>query len=216
VKRIGILGGTLDPIHCGHLSAAVAARDAFGLADVFVVPSHIPPHRPLQPLASPYHRFAMACLAISGVARMQASDEELRAGGTSYTAETLDRVHARGIEPSQIFFITGADAFADIATWKRYPSVLDQANFVVVARPGHSLDALPSRLPSLADRMRPADRATGRDDETAIYLLDAPTPDVSSTIVRERLKQGLPVSGLVPPLVEAHIRQHALYSIAVC
>ena len=138
------------------MAAAVAARDAFDLAEVLVLPSRIPPHRAVQPLASPFHRFAMASLAVSGVAGLFASDDELRLEGPSYTADTLDRQHARGLAASQIFFITGADAFADIATWKRYPEVLDLANFVVVSRPGHRIDALPSRLPALADRMRPA------------------------------------------------------------
>jgi nicotinate-nucleotide adenylyltransferase len=215
VKRIGILGGTLDPIHCGHLSAAVAARDGFDLAEVLVVPSRIPPHRPIQPMASPFHRFAMASLAVSGVARLKASDEELRSEGPSYTADTLDRLHARGLSASQIFFITGADAFADIATWKRYPEVLDLANFVVVARPGHALDALASRLPALARRMRPAGPDAGTRATTLIYLLQTSTPDVSSTMVRERLRQGEPITGLVPPLVETHIHQHALYAPAL-
>jgi nicotinate-nucleotide adenylyltransferase len=212
VTRIGLLGGTLDPIHCGHLSAAVAARDRFDLSEVLVVPSRIPPHRPLQPLASPCHRFAMACLAISGVPRLKASDEELQSDGPSYTADTLERLHARGLAASQIFFITGADAFADIATWRRYPEVLDLANFVVVARPGHALDALASRLPALASRMRSTVPAQDRAETRAIYLLHADTPDVSSTIVRERLRRGDSISGLVPPLVEAHIHQHGLYS----
>jgi len=210
VKRIGLLGGTLDPIHCGHLAAAVAARDAFDLDDVLVVPSHIPPHRPVQPAASPYHRFAMACLAVSGVAGLQASDEELRAEGPSYTADTLDRLHARGLRASQIFFITGADAFADIATWKRYPEVLDLATFVVVARPGHALEALSSRLPALAARMRRAGDDS-RTSEPPIHLLETATPDVSSTIVRDRLRRGETIAGLVPLLVETHIRQHGLY-----
>ena len=210
MRRIGLLGGTLDPIHCGHLAAAVAARDAFDLQDVFIVPSHIPPHRPAQPLASPYHRFAMACLAVSGVPRLQASDEELRSAGPSYTADTLDRLHARGLSASQIYFITGADAFADIATWKRYPEVLDLATFVVVARPGHALESLPARLPALAARMRPANEG-GVAAASRIHLLDTATPDVSSTIVRERLRRGETIAGLVPPLVETHIHQHALY-----
>jgi nicotinate-nucleotide adenylyltransferase len=219
VKRIGILGGTLDPIHCGHMAAAVAARDALDLAEVLVLPSGIPPHRTVQPLASPFHRFAMASLAVSGISRFSASDDELRLEGPSYTADTLERQHARGRPASQIFFITGADAFADIATWKRYPEVLDLANFVVVARPGHRIDALASRLPALADRMRslspgsgpapPAPTANGANP--MIFLLQAPTPDVSSTVVRERLRRGEPITGLVPPLVETHILQHRLY-----
>jgi len=214
VTRIGLLGGTLDPIHCGHIAAAVAARDAFDLREVLVVPSHVPPHRPIQPLASPFHRFAMASLAVSGLARLQASDDEVRAQGPSYTAETLERLHARGLSPSQIFFITGADAFADIATWRRYPGVLDLANFVVVARPGHALDALASRLPSLASRMRRGADARAGETATAIHLLPAATPDVSSTEVRDRLRRGDTIAGLVPPLVDTHIHQHRLYMSA--
>lgn len=215
MRRLGILGGTLDPIHCGHVAAAAAARDAFDLADVVVLPSRVPPHRPARPFASPFHRFAMACLAVSGMPRLRASDDELRSDGPSYTSDTLDRLHAGGVDASQIFFITGADAFADIATWQRYPDVLDLANFVVVARPGHHVDELASKLPSLADRMRSvpaggAAAATG--GTTMIYLLNAPTPDVSSTVVRDRLRRGAAITGLVPPLVETHIHQHQLYS----
>ena len=215
-RRIGILGGTLDPIHCGHLAAAVAARDAFDLSEVLVLPSRLPPHRAVQPLASPFHRFAMASLAVSGRPKLFASDDELRLDGPSYTAETLERQHARGLRRSQIFFITGADAFADIATWKRYPEVLELANFIVVSRPGHRIDALGSRLPALADRMRPSPPDLGRapDDEgdPLIYLLQAPTPEVSSTVVRDRLRRGEAIAGMVPRLVETHILQHRLYS----
>ncbi|HEX9369173.1 MAG TPA: nicotinate-nucleotide adenylyltransferase [Vicinamibacterales bacterium] len=219
MTRIGILGGTLDPIHCGHLAAAVAARDAFGLSEVLVLPSRVPPHRSIQPLASPFHRFAMASLAVSGVPALVASDDELRQDGPSYTADTLERQHAGGLRASQIFFITGADAFADIATWKRYPEVLGLANFVVVSRPGHPIEPLRSRLPALADRMRQALRpgsgqASGvpAGAEPLIHLLQAPTPDVSSTLVRDRLRRGEAITGLVPPLVETHILQHRLYS----
>jgi len=215
LRPIGILGGTLDPIHCGHLAAAVAARDAFDLSEVLVLPSRIPPHRAVQPLASPFHRFAMASLAVSGVPRLFASDDELRLDGPSYTADTLERQHARGLRPSRIFFITGADAFADIATWKRYPDVLDLANFIVVSRPGHRIDGLASRLPELADRMRTSlpDSGPGAGGgDPLIYLLQAPTPEVSSTAVRDRLRRGEGISGLVPRLVETHILQHRLYS----
>ena len=211
MNRVGILGGTLDPIHCGHLAAAAAARDAFDLPRVLVVPSHVPPHRPVQPLASPFHRFAMAALAVSGMPRVEASDDELRSEGPSYTADTLDRLHARGFSPTDILFITGADAFAEIATWKRYPEVLDLAHFIVVSRPGYDIDALAERLPDLRSRMRPAGAPARTDAGTLIFLLQAATPDVSSTLIRERARRGEPLSGLVPPLVEAHIRQHHLY-----
>jgi len=211
--RVGILGGTLDPIHCGHMAAAVAARDAFDLEKVLVIPSRVPPHRPVQPIASPFQRFAMAALAVSGVDRFEASDDELRLDGPSFTSDTLDRQHARGLSASQIFFITGADAFADIATWRRYPEVVDLANFVVVSRPGYDIGALAAKLPALAGRMRTAADFRGDDRKPLIYLLQAPTPDVSSTVVRERLAGGASVSGMVPPLVAAHIQQHRLYSV---
>jgi nicotinate-nucleotide adenylyltransferase len=209
--RIGVLGGTLDPIHCGHMVAAAASRDALDLSDVLVIPSHLPPHRSVRPVASAYHRFAMAALAVSNEPRLEASDLELASDGVSYTADTLERLQGEGLAPSQIFFITGADAFAEIATWKRYPEVLDLAHFVVVSRPGHELEALPARLPELASRMRPAAGAAQEPGKPLIHLLRAPTPDVSSTVVRERLKRGQPITGLVPPLVEAHIVKHHLY-----
>jgi nicotinate-nucleotide adenylyltransferase len=112
----------------------------------------------------------------------------------------------------QIFFITGADAFADIATWKRYPDVLDLANFVVVSRPGYRIDELRSRLPALAGRMRVADGPGPAGAALSIVLLEAATPEVSSTLVRDRLRRAEPIAGLVPPLVEAHILKHKLYS----
>lgn len=210
MTRVGILGGTLDPIHCGHMGAAVAARDALNLSRVLVVPSHVPPHRALRPVASAYHRFAMAALAVSSEARLEANDDELLTDGPSYTADTLERLQARGLAASQIFFITGADAFADIATWKRYPEVLNLAHFVVVSRPGHSL-SVTDRFPALADRIvRPGD---GVHDAShpSIFLIAASTPDVSSTDVRDRLERGESITGLVPPLVEAHIVKHRLY-----
>lgn len=208
--RIGVLGGTLDPIHCGHLEAAAAARDALDLRRVLIVPSHVPPHRSIQPAASPFHRFAMAALAVNGIPRFIASDDELRTPGPSYTANTLDRLHTLGWSASQLFFITGADAFAEIASWHRYPEVMDLANFVVISRPGHALDELARRLPGMAARMKPADAAHATTGP-AIFLLTAPTPDISSTTVRERVRQGESIHDLVPPLVEAHIRQHGLY-----
>ena len=213
--RIGILGGTLDPIHLGHMDAALVAREALHLDRVIIVPAHVPPHRS-RPDTSPYHRFAMAALAVNGVEGLIVSDMELDAPGPSYTADTLLRLRDRsGLTASQIFFITGADAFAEIETWSRYPGVLDLANFVVVSRPGAALGDLRRQLPQLKDRMR-LPLAThrsfeGGDSKTTIFLVDAPTTDASSTEIRRRIAAGESVAGLVPPMVEQHIRQHGLY-----
>jgi nicotinate-nucleotide adenylyltransferase len=210
--RVGILGGTFDPIHLGHIDTAIAAREALGLDRVVILPSRVPPHRPVQPQASRYHRFAMAALAVSGLDGLVVSDAELCAAPPSFTADTLARLHATGMVPSQIFFITGADAFAEIETWSRYPDVLSMAHFVVVSRPGHPVAATAARLPTLAARMVTAGEAVEPGGETLIFLLDARTPDVSSTGIRRRIGAGEPFTGLVPAAVESHIRRHELYA----
>lgn len=209
--RIGVLGGTLDPIHFGHLDTASAARRALALDRILLLPSNVPPHR-TPPVASAYHRFAMAALAVNGMDGLAVSEEELCAPGPSYTADTLDRLHARGFEPSQIFFITGADAFAEIETWRRYPQVLDLARFVVISRRGFAATSMPGRIPALAGRMTTSDRTGHATAGASILLVDARTRDISSTDIRARLLRGEPVTNLVPASVEAHILQHGLYA----
>lgn len=210
--RVGVLGGTLDPTHVGHIQTAEAARRALDLDRVVVMPSHVPPHRPEEPAASPYHRFAMAALSVNGREGLVVSDEELCAPGPSYTADTLERLHARGLGATQIFFITGADAFAEIETWRRYPDVLDLAHFVVVSRPGFPVSELAGRLPDLRPRLLPAALAATFASKPTVFLVDARTPDVSSTDIRGRLSSGRSITGLVTPEVETHILQHGLYT----
>lgn len=219
-KRTGVLGGTFDPIHLGHISVAEAAAHALTLDEVLVIPSHDPPHRSALPHASPYHRFAMVALAVSTTPRLKASDLELLATGVSYSSTTLKRLGEAGYDRSQLFFITGADAFAEIATWKDYPDFLALSHFVVVSRPGWPASALRDRLPALVSRMRVAadydpnelsNAEEGR--ESLIFLIDVATPDVSSTEIREHLQDGRRIDGLVPPGVARHIHQHQLYSL---
>jgi nicotinate-nucleotide adenylyltransferase len=213
--RVGILGGTFDPIHAGHVAVATAARRALGLDTVLLLPTRVPPHRPIQPQASIYHRFAMTALAALTADGLQASDLDLDAPGPSYTAELLDRLHRGGRTASQIVFILGADAFADIEQWYQYPAILNRCHFAVVSRPGRPASALPAALSSLADRFvavgatPPVARLNA--ENPAIFLIDTPTPDVSSTMVRERLVAGTNVERLVPPDVARYIVRHRLY-----
>ena len=219
VTRVGLLGGTFDPIHLGHLETASAARRALQLDCVYVLPSNVPPHRSQQPAASSHHRFAMTALAVNGIDGLRASDIELSTPGPSYTAETLTRFSgSTGFAVSQIFFITGADAFAEIETWYRYPDVLDLANFIVVSRPGSPVKALRDRVPALEGRMIDADetkREASSQERAAnnqrIFLVNATTPDVSSSDIRQRLMTRHSITGLVPATVERHIAQHGLY-----
>ena len=211
-RRLGVLGGTFDPVHFGHLDAAEAARAALELDEVLFIPAHDPPHKPADPRATPFHRFALLALAIAEWPGYHLSDMELTRPGASYTADTLRALHAAGWAASQIFFTLGADAFAEIATWREFPAVLDLAHFVVVARPGTTVDEAVARTPALRRRVRPA---TGGAREQAptpgIFLVEARTRDVSSTEIRARLARGAPIDDLVPAAVARHILTHRLY-----
>lgn len=228
-RRVGVLGGTFDPIHCGHLDAGAAAQAALDLEELLVLPSNIPPHRP-QPVASSYHRFAMVALAIGGRRGWRALDLELREDGRSYTSDSLHTLHGQGFTAQELFFVTGADAFLEIATWRNYPAVLDLAHFAVISRRGVPVEELPARLPALAGRMREVgsrgassarwtpDSADEGDatsdtaiDETMIFLIAASTADVSATAIRLALADRQPIAGMVPPAVRQHIEQHRLY-----
>jgi nicotinate-nucleotide adenylyltransferase len=229
---LGVLGGTFDPIHYGHITAGLRAQAALNLDRVVAVPSRIPPHRPTPAGASPADRLAMVQLAAAEYAGWSASDVELRRDGPSYTFDTLTELRANAT--SGTFFIIGADAFAEIATWWRYPALLDLAHFVVVARPGITLHSLQTRVPDLADRMttpdvfkRPtsakasafaeatADKSVGKqtepDQKTRVILIETDTPDVSSTEIRQRVRAGQDIRGLVPDSVAAYISSHRLY-----
>jgi len=210
-RRLGILGGTFDPIHFGHLDAADAARRALQLDRVLLIPSFDPPHRPADPMASGFHRFGLVALAIQGYDALSASDMELTRTGRSYTADTLRAVAHEGWRPSQIFFILGSDAFAEIATWREYPAVLDTANFVVIARPGTTLDDAVERTSALRGRLRSPGQETSGASGTSIFLVEARTRDVSSSTIRARLAARQPIDDLVPAAVARHIAAHHLY-----
>ena len=221
--RTGILGGTFDPVHLGHRDVAVAARTALGLDTVLLIPSRVPPHRHRAPVASGPDRLAMVELAAAAEPGLEASDLELTSDGPSYTSRTLDTLTG-GRNPSQFFFITGADAFAEISTWHDYPDVLDLSHFVVVSRPGHPTSQLKERHPAQAHRMRhPAqahrmrplpvdDPGRPADLSIAVWLVEAATRDISSSDIRMRRAAGLPIDDLVSPSVAAYVLEHRLYT----
>ncbi len=209
---LGVLGGTFDPIHNGHVAAAAAAQDALGLGSISLIPSRIPPHRHDPLGATSEQRFEMARLAADERRGWTESRIELDREGPSYTFDTLTELGKSG---TQIFFITGADAFAEIATWSRYPAVLDLANFVVVSRPGITLDSLRERVPSAFRNHPPCSPSDFRvldSEKPRVILVDAPTPDISSTDIRRRVRAGQSLSGFVPDSIARYIAAHRLYS----
>jgi nicotinate-nucleotide adenylyltransferase len=205
--KAGILGGTFDPIHTGHLDVARAAHVTLGLDFVVLTPAWRPPHR--TAVASAAHRFAMTALASQTEPWLVVSDEEMSPDAPAYTDATLARWHERGHNQANLVFITGADAFAGIRSWHNFPGVLDWCHFAVVARPGYPVATLPKLLPDLAERMvTPESHLPSRP---SIILIAADTSPVSSSEVRERLAAGQRIEGAVPAAVAEYIRKHALY-----
>lgn len=210
-RSLGVLGGTFDPIHFGHLDAAEAARTALRLDEICLLPSNDPPHRSASPMASAFHRFALAALAIHDRPAYRVSDMELTRSGHSYTADSLRGLHREGWSPLQIFFILGSDAFAEIAAWREFPGVLEGAHFVVIARPGTRLEDAAGRTPALDSRLHRAAAPLPRDGKTRVILVEAHTRDISSTMIRARLSARESIDDLVPAAVARHIVVHHLY-----
>jgi nicotinate-nucleotide adenylyltransferase len=195
--RIGVLGGTFDPVHVGHLAAAAAAIECARLDRVIFMPSGQPPHRPAA-AAAPEHRLEMTRLATFGDTRFVTSDVELRRPGVSFTSDTLRDLHA--LYPhAEMFLILGWDAAKLFRTWHEPDKVRGGATIVVVARPG-------SASPQPADL-----DAAGLGGDGVILCLGR-TPDVSSSRIREDIKSGRSIEGKVPAAVERYIATHHLYA----
>ncbi|MDH7511437.1 MAG: nicotinate-nucleotide adenylyltransferase [Clostridiales bacterium] len=214
-ERIGLLGGTFNPIHLGHLRAAEEIEEKFSLAAVLFIPSYIPPHKLTTEIAAPADRLAMVKLAVQGWPRFAASSIEIEARETSYSITTIDKVK-RAYQDAWLFFIVGVDAFLEIETWKSYREVLEQCRFIVVSRPGYSLGQAKKVLPGeYRDKILDA-RGLGRVGQSSIrknqiFLVDIQALDISSTEIRRRIRRGEPIKGLVPEAVEEYINNNRLY-----
>ncbi|OGD22374.1 MAG: nicotinate (nicotinamide) nucleotide adenylyltransferase [Candidatus Aminicenantes bacterium RBG_16_63_16] len=214
-KRVGLLGGTFNPVHAGHLHAAEEVRRRAGLRRVLFIPSYIPPHKQSAEIASPEDRFAMVRLAVKGHPAFEASPIEIDARETSYSIITLNKVKSLH-EDSRVFFILGIDAFVEIETWKSYRELLAQCQFIVISRPGHRLDEARRALPgdyagTILDLPELLPLTDGLADRYRIFLVSIDALDISSTDIRRRVRQGQPVSGLVPEAVDFYIHKKKLY-----
>jgi nicotinate-nucleotide adenylyltransferase len=197
VTRIGVLGGTFDPFHVGHLAAASVAIDCAHLERVIFVPAAQPPHRPAA-VASVQARLAMSKLATSGDVRFAVSDVEVRRAGPSYTAETLEEL--RGLHPdAELFLILGWDAASLFHTWHRPERVRELASIVIVGRPG-------STEPQEADL-----QASGLGGDGVVLCLGH-TPAVSASEVRRAVAAGESITGMVPEAIEQYIKTQHLYA----
>lgn len=214
-RRLGLLGGTFNPVHEGHLRAADEVRLRFGLSRVLFIPSYIPPHKRTTDMASPEDRYAMVELALRSHPEMEASALEIEAREKSYSIITLNKLRAVFAD-AWMFFILGIDAFLEIETWRSYREVLAQCRFIVISRPGFDLAAARQALPpEYAGKIRDCGGAGAIGDGTVsryrVFLAAIQALDISSTDIRGRIKAGRPIHGLVPELVEEYIRRKRLY-----
>jgi nicotinate-nucleotide adenylyltransferase len=214
-SALGLLGGTFDPVHYGHLRAADAVRRALRLAEVRLFPAGDPPHR-AAPVATAAHRVAMLELAIAEFPGLALDAREIARPGKSYTVLTLRELRAEApLRP--LALVVGADAFAGLPTWHRWTEIFDLAHVVVVTRPDTPLPDTPDGplAEHWAQRLQRDPAALASQQAGAIFVLPVPPQPVSSTAIRRALAAGAPgvaaVRGMVPPAVLAYIDRNQLY-----
>lgn len=200
--RIGVIGGTFDPIHMGHLLVAEEARTQLGLHQVVFVPAGSPPHKYARQITDPERRLDMVRLAIADNASFAVSRVDLDRDGPSYTVDMIRLLQDAWGKETGIYFLIGGDSLIDLPTWHRPDLLLRLCHVVAVRRPGYQTDLehLEHLLPG-----------TSR----LIQILDVPTLDISSTEIRDRVRQGRSIRYLVPASVGRYIRQHRLYCTTV-
>ncbi|HID05665.1 MAG TPA: nicotinate-nucleotide adenylyltransferase [Armatimonadetes bacterium] len=191
------MGGTFDPIHCGHLLAAEEARFRFQLSKVIFVPCGIPVHKKPYDVTPAEHRYAMVLLATASNPYFETSRIEIERPGPSYAIDTVRAFREQFGASVQLFFITGADAILEILAWKDTNELVKLCRFIAVTRPGYDLSHLHEQLSS--EYLR------------AIDVLEIPGMDISSTSIRERVHRGEPIRYMVPDAVHDYIMQRRLY-----
>ena len=216
-ERIGLFGGTFNPVHSGHIKAAEIVQKRFRLDKILFIPSYIPPHKDTAEIASPSHRLKMVEIALRGFSHFIPCSIEIDAEEKSYSIITINRI--RKLYPKAwVFFILGIDAFLEVDTWKDYEQLLEQCFFVVMSRPGYFLDEAKKTLEGkYREKMCMLSRSEFVKDEMLlsfrIFLLPIDALDIASTEIRGRIKRGDSIKGTVSEKVEAYIKENRLYKI---
>ena len=219
--RIGLFGGTFDPIHIGHLRAATEVKQGFNLDQIVFIPAAQPPHKTQEVVTDAADRLKMVELAVSGHSGFTASDVELKRSGPSYSIDTINHFKKAAPNDSGIFFITGLDAFLEIDTWKSYTKLLKQVAFIVIARPMFDYKNLASRWSRLekfikskiSDEYKFSDSSACfvHSNAKPIYIFDVTALDISSTRIRDLIKKDQPIKFLIPEEIENYINNRGLY-----
>ena len=216
-RRIGIYGGTFDPVHRGHLSVARAVLENFALDELLLVPAFVPPHKRGREISSPHHRYAMLALATRHEPQMRISTIELEAPARPYTVETMASLQAAHADAA-LFFVMGMDSFREVTLWRDYETLLTNYGITVASRPGHENDdeamgkhlapTLQSRVVDLRGGQRPTDRQLATPQ---IFVTDYVAVDVSATAIRAAVEAGEGIATLVPSVVAAYVQKYSLY-----
>lgn len=197
---LGIMGGTFDPIHIGHLFTAEEARQQFKLDHVIFMPAGQPPHKDSEKVTAAEHRYLMTLLAVVDNPYFTVSRLEIDSFQPSYTIDTVRRFRQIYNDKVNLYFITGADAILDITTWKDYKELLETCSFIAATRPGYALGKLKVILgPAFSEVIK------------KIHLLEIPAMAISSTFIRQRVAAGKTIKYLTPEPVEQYIYKNNLY-----
>lgn len=199
-QRIGIMGGTFDPIHYGHLILAEHVRAKAMLDKVIFIPAMVPPHKQDLTITDSSHRLAMLLLAIASNPAFEVSDLELSSKDVSYTIHTLTKLKIMYGDDATFYFITGSDTIFEIEKWHDYKTLLKSAGFIVGNRPGFREGALDRHVAYLNHKY-----------ESAVSIVDIPEVDISSTEIKRRVREHDSIRYLVPESVESYIFDHELY-----
>jgi len=198
-ERIGIMGGTFDPIHVGHLVTAEAVRNEYALDRVIFIPAANPPHKQDQQVTAARHRYIMTTMATYANPYFFVSSIEIDRPGLSYTIDTICELKEKFGDSAELYFITGADAIQEIPTWDRIEEMLEMCHFIAATRPG----CLPS-----VDHIKEYFGPLGR---RKIHRLNTPELEISSTDIRSRIQKGYSIKYIVPESVEHYIYKEGLY-----
>jgi nicotinate-nucleotide adenylyltransferase len=221
LKRIALYGGTFDPVHVGHLAVAENVLKLFALDQVLFIPAHVAPHKRGRGTTPGLHRYAMLALATQGDERLCVSSIELDAPEKPYTVETLSRLQEQAGAQVRLFFIMGADSWADITTWREWEKLLEMSDHIIVTRPGYELssehvpESVRKRITDLRGaRTEKVAGEIGDDVGPKLYVTDAVLMDVSATGIRRRVREGRSgeLGRLVPAAVADYIRKYRLYT----
>lgn len=216
-ERIGLFGGTFNPIHKGHLKAAEIVQKRLLLNKILFIPSYIPPHKESAEIASPLHRFKMVELALEAYPKFLPSSIEIEAKGKSYSIITLNKINKLYAE-ALIFFILGIDAFLEIDTWRNYEKVLTRCFFVVISRPGYEFKKVNEVMKRKYKEKIVDLSGIGRVESkllssARIFFLPIDALDIASTTIRKKIRKGDSIKNLVSGAVEAYIRENKIYHL---